>query len=115
MSESLDSFISTYVNAAEGYARCIMSGDAKKGDRFFDEIEKVFLSIRKLGDEGLDGLSGLLVHQSEGVRLWAAAHLLNYPRYHSEQVLKTIIGSGTVLGLTAEITLDQWKNGMLKY
>lgn len=107
--------INCYIEAAIGYGEGIHVGNSKLSDKHFDDIECVFNELKSLRSDGLDEIAKLLCHEEESVRLWASSHLLNYPKYESLKVLKTIKESGTILGLTAEVTLDMWSSGSIKY
>lgn len=107
--------IKRYIAAAEGYAACIRNGDSEGSDVHFDEIERTFSELKALGRDGLDQLAALLEADDEGVRLWASSHLLNCPEYGSLKVLEDITQSSSILALTAEMTLDQWRNGRSTY
>ncbi|MBT3200824.1 MAG: hypothetical protein HN350_13015 [Phycisphaerales bacterium] len=107
--------IEEYVVAAEEYGRCIQDGNPKGADKCVDVIEGAFVDIKAIGKEGFDELSSLLELDDESVRLWASSHLLNYPEYNSLSVLEKIKNSTTILALTAEVTLDQWRNGKVNY
>ncbi|WP_320043621.1 DUF2019 domain-containing protein [uncultured Desulfobacter sp.] len=115
MHNNIHNYIREYIEAAIEYGEGIQNGDTKRSDKYFDKIEKLYNKLRMLGDSGLDELSVLLNHEKESVKLWASAHLLNYSKYESYKVLEDIKDSGSILGLTAEITLDQWKHGNIKY
>ena len=104
-----------YVAAARGYEVGMEDPESDVADKYCAEVEKVFVAIKSLGDKGLEGIARLLNHDSEGVRLWASAHLLNYKQFDSLPIIQTIAQSGTVLSLVAEVTLGQWRKGALKY
>lgn len=112
---SLADLIGRYKTAAAGYAQAIETGDAEKSDKCFDEIESAFRKLKQQGRSGLAAISNLLESDHDGVKLWAAAHLLNYPEFNSLPVLEKLRASSTILAMTAEVTLDQWRNGQLKY
>jgi hypothetical protein len=114
MQNNISTLINGYIDAAKGYGEGICKSNSKLSDQHFDQIEKIFQDIKSL-DGGLDEIAKLLQHEDESVRLWASSHLLNYPKYESLKVLENIKNSGTILGLTAEVTLDHWKNGKIPY
>ena len=79
------------------------------------EFGCLFREITSAGSAGEDQLSQLLRHDDEGVRLWAASHLINRPNYHSSEVLQSIKDPDTVIALVAELVLDKWKRGDITY
>jgi hypothetical protein len=111
----LTELIRKYVTSAEGYGRAIETGNAEESNKCFDEIESAFKDLRLQGRSGLEAISSLLQSESDGVKLWAVAHLLNYPEFNSLPILEHLRGSPSILALTAEATLDQWKNGQINY
>jgi hypothetical protein len=115
MQNNIRVLINEYIDAAKGYGEGISNGNSKLSDQYFDKIEKLFQEINSLESSGLDEIAKLLQHENESVRLWASSHLLNYPKYASFMILEKIKNSGTILGLTAEVTLDQWRNGKIPY
>lgn len=102
-----------YSDAARSYGECILEG--QDSDQYFDAVEKAFVELKAYGKDGLDRIADLLRAEDEGVRLWASAHLLNYPEYHSLPVLEEVSKSQTMLALTAMLTIEQWRNGKIKY
>ena len=115
MQNNINERINGYIEAAKGYGECIHKGNSKLSNQYFDNIEKLFEDIKSSGSGGLDEIAKLLLHKDESVRLWASSHLLNYPKYESFKILEKIKNSGTILGLTAEVTLDQWSKGNITY
>ena len=113
--DRLEHLIVRYKTAAAGYAHAIEVGDAENSDKCFDEVESAFMDLKQQGRPGLEAVATLLGSDNEGVRLWAAAHLLNYPEFNSLPILEALIASSSILAMTAEVTLDQWRNGQIKY
>lgn len=107
--------IEKYAMAAEAYGKAIENGDARESNRQFQVVESSFKALKEQGAVGLKSIAALLSSEISGVRLWSAAHLLNYPEYKSLLVLEKLKASSSILALTAEITLEQWRNGTLKY
>jgi hypothetical protein len=112
---NLQKVIDHYIEAAIKYGDGINIGDGKLSDNGFDEVQRLFIDIKSFEDEGLERIAGLLQHKNESVRLWAATHLLNYPRFDSMAILNALQASTSILGLTAKITIDLWEKGELKY
>lgn len=113
--KNIDELLQCYATSAKAYGASIGAGDAKQSDKHFDAVEVAFENLKQLGRPGLEAISRLLDSEDEGVRLWSAAHLLNYPEFNALPVLEQLKRSPSILSLTAEITLDQWRNGNLKY
>ena len=107
--------ITRYASAAEAYGRAIKNGQATESDKHFDAVEEAFAKLKAHGNNGLRAIAELLESKDDGVKLWSAAHLLNYPEFGSLEVLERLKRSRSILALTAEVTLDQWRNGKLTY
>ncbi len=112
---ALEQLIQDYSAAARSYGRAILGGCTNKSDTSFDDIETTFGRIKETGKPGLQALSTLLESSDESVRLWASSHLLNYSEFQSAVVLEEICSSPSVLALTAQVTLDRWKQGYITY
>ncbi len=112
---NIQELINCYINAAIGYEEGLHDGDSSLADESFDEIERLFQEIKSLGEKGITGISKLLQHEKESVRLWASSHLLNYPEYESLEILEKIKNSSTILSLVAEVTLDKRDQGDITY
>ena len=107
--------IRSYSMAAIAYGKAIDSGNAKESDRQVQTVERAFAELKEMGRLGLTSLSKLLDSDDPGVRLWSAAHLLNYPEFGSLLVLERLKRSPSILALTAEVTLERWRDGRLSY
>ncbi len=112
---NLADLIRRYQLAAAGYAQAINMGNTVDSNKCFDEVESTFRELKQQGKPGLEAVSKLLESDNDGVKLWAAAHLLNYPEFNSLPILERLRESSTILAMTAEVTLDQWRNGQIKY
>lgn len=117
MSDKIDinKLLNEYITSARMYGECIKKGRFKESDKHFNSIEKTFFKIKYFKKQGLDKIAELLSSENESVRLWASSHLLNHPEYSSIQVLEGLKESPSILSLTAEVTLDRWRNGEINY
>lgn len=68
------------------------------------------------GEEGRMALLDLLNHPDPHVRTWAAAHSLEFAPDRAEATLNEVAQSDVgIVSFDAEITLEQWKKGELKF
>ena len=103
-----------YIAAASDYESALCSGDSRKANKAFARVESTYLSMKSEAKWD-EALRPLLNHPKEGVRLCAAAHLINYREDEAKAALLKIIANKSLVGLVAELTLDRWKAGDLKY
>jgi len=103
-----------YIAAAADYGSALRSGDSRKADEAVSRIESAYV-LMKGEAMWAERLRSLLGRPEEEVRLWAAAHLINYCEVEAKAALLEIIAKESVIGLVAELTLDRWKTGDLKY
>jgi hypothetical protein len=57
----------------------------------------------------------LLEDPDPGVRAWAGAHALELAPELGENVLETLAAEGGLTGFNAEMTLEVWRGGTLKF
>ena len=112
MNEQHKMFLDKLIPLAEQYGKGINNGDAKTANKACDRIcgllTETDADVRKIL------LPPLCAHKNGSVRLWAATYLFEEDEELALSTIERIIKEGTVLGLTAEVTLDMWKAGTLK-
>ncbi len=91
------------------------TGDYKKGNKASDLLTKIYAELRHRGLESQRALLPLLKDSNPGVRLWSASHVLEFSPSDGECVLEDLIPTGKLLGLCAQTTLEEWREGRLKY
>jgi hypothetical protein len=57
----------------------------------------------------------LLEDPDPGVRAWPAAHALEFAPELGENVLEALAAEGGLTGFDAEMTLEVWRGGTLKF
>ncbi len=91
---------------------CERLGDSRKEKREYRKIRSLYLFLKE--NQRLYELIELLDHENPYVRLWAAAYTLQISPQKSEKVLEELIPlKGTLVGLSASITLKEWRKGNL--
>lgn len=87
-------------------------GNSKTANYCYDKIKKVVSFLKE--NEELPKLSAFYNHSNPQVRLTAAAYLLPIFEKESLNVLKEVSKEENIIGLCAEMTIQEWKNGNLK-
>jgi len=102
-----------FERAAIEHVRSNENSDYKSANRNYDLIVKAVAFLKNRGEVGL--LSKFLSHDSDGVRVWAAAYLLPIQEYDAVKVLDAIAnGPRGIQRLDAATTLSEWQKGNLK-
>lgn len=102
-----------FESAAIEHARSSENSDYKRANSNHDVIVKAMAFLKNRGEVKL--LSKFLSHDSEGVRVWAAAYLLPIREENAVKVLEAIAdGPRGIQRLNAATTLSEWRKGNLK-
>ena len=95
--------------------RAINAGKPKDGNRMFDLLVAIRRELRARGVEAQRQLLGLLDDPDPGTRCWAAVSVLEFAPTEGERVLTEIAKlPDSLIGFSAELTLEKWKAGTLK-
>lgn len=113
-SASLDDLIAAYRDAAQTHGAATKSGDYKTGNKASDRIAAIYAELRRRGEDAQRELLPLLRDDDPGVRLWAAAHALEFAPDEGVHVLRALVQRG-ILGFDAKITLREWEAGRLRF
>jgi hypothetical protein len=93
----------------EAYEAC----DSKRANKQHDVLVSIRQELRQRGAEGRAAILSLMRSNDRGVRLCAAAIALRFAPEQAEPVLKELaVGLGTI-SFTAEVTLEEWREGNL--
>ena len=112
---TVDDLKNLYVNAAMSHAVNVADGNYKEANKQYDLLASVFREIRLRGKEAEDMLLGLLRHNEDAVKGWAASHALRFAPNDAEAVLVKLSESGKMpWSFDAEMTLKEWRKGNLK-
>jgi hypothetical protein len=112
---SAEKLVSAYADAATRYGRALSSYDFKEANRQADRISELYLALRRRGDEDRFALLPLLNHIEFGVRLWAAAHALEFAPELAEPVLDRLMRAKGLPSQIAAATLRDWHSGELHF
>lgn len=110
----MEDLIDQYVNAAYAQGHASESGDFKTANLNSDLVCEIAAELKARGTVAQEALLTLFQHDDPYVRVWSAAHSLNFVPAEAEQVLEKIASDGPgVFRLTAEMTLREWRAGRL--
>lgn len=104
-----------YAEAALAHMEASNKGDYRAANKAHDIIVSIYATLRREGYGAQVTLLPLLKHPSAGVRAWAGAHALEFAPEQAEPVLQQLAGEPGAVGLSAEMTLQQWKEGTLRF
>jgi hypothetical protein len=110
---SLDEVVSRYVEAAAAHHDATVTGDFERGNPQHDIVASAYRELRRRGSEKV--LLPLLEHANPGVRAWAGAHALEFAPDEGERVLEALTEEPGIEGFNAEMTLQTWREGTLKF
>lgn len=110
-----DQLVEKYRELSARHGRAIEAGNHKAANRDFDVIVAINKELRARGIEAHRELLTLLNDPEPGTRCWAATDVLEFAPREGEQVLAELAKvPRSLVGLTAEMTLRQWKAGEYK-
>lgn len=114
MKKSMESPEKSYVEAAVRFQEARDRYDSDTSNREHDKIIKIARKLRQQPDRGLSILSRLIAHENDGVRSWAAFHLLPLDEVNALKILKEIAaGPPSEKRFDAEIIIKEWNSGQL--
>jgi hypothetical protein len=112
-STALGDLLRIYAAAVHGEAT--EDGDYRTGNKEHDKLTAVCRELRTRGLKEQRALLGSLDHPDDAVRGWAAAHALEFAPEEGEPVLESHAAGESLASFAAEITLEEWKKGSLKF
>lgn len=110
----LETLIREYISCAISQGTYTESGRHKEANKSYDEVLSTFRKIRESSDSWQDAMIQLTHHAEPYVRLWSATHTLIIDAPNGENVLQELMVLPGMIGLSAEMTLIEWKKGSLE-
>lgn len=110
------SLIAAYRKSAERHGEATEAGDYVTANREAGDLAVIYAELRLRGLESQQCLLPLLCDPEDRVRLWAAAHALEFAPSIGEQVLAKL--AETTIGfvkMDANMTLKEWREGRLRF
>jgi len=111
----VQSLVAEYRASAVAQSVATESGDHRKANRHHDVIADIYRELRRRGRDAQAALLPLLDDIDPRVRAWAAAHALEFAPDRGQPVLNRLRSAGGVVGLNAEMTLEEWSRGSLRF
>jgi len=108
--------VETYAIAAAVHGEATESGNYRVANRNATIIEAIYRELRARGETALRELLPLLRDARPGVRGFAGAHCLLFAPDQASVVLEALASTPrSLVGLSAEMTLLEWKKGALRF
>jgi hypothetical protein len=111
----IDALLARYAEAAAAHRAAVDAADHRLANRHHDEVAAVYRELRRRGEAAQRELLPLLRHADPGVRAWAAAHALEFAPIEGEPVLTELAEVPKALGMSATMTLREWRAGRLRF
>lgn len=111
----LPQLLRLYERATAAHGTATEKGDYRTANREDETIAAVFRELRGRGIEAQKALLGFLDHGDPYVRVLTAAYALEFAPEQGEPVLTEISRSRGIPALNAEMTLQEWRKGNLKF
>jgi hypothetical protein len=111
--ETLKEVVTRYTDAAAAHYEATENGDHRQANPQHDIVAAAYRELRRRGSETV--LLPLLEDPRPGVRSWAAAHALEFSPQEGERVLEELRTGPGLAGLNAQMTLDTWREGNLRF
>ena len=116
MPATLRMLLSRYEAAASEHSRATVEARSPREiNRYHDVIARTYRDLRRRGLESQMALLDLLTNPDAGVQCWAAAHALEFAPDRGEPVLTQLARRNDLLGFGAEMTLQEWRAGRLRF
>ncbi|MBL8989745.1 MAG: DUF2019 domain-containing protein [Gemmatimonadetes bacterium] len=113
---SASDLVNAYAQAARAHAAATESGRHRVANRAHDDLGHLFAELRRRGPVGLATLAVRLDDAEPAVRCWAATHALSFAPERGAAVLEALAGGApSPLRLAAEMTLQEWRAGRLRF
>lgn len=97
--------------SAQAHQEALEEMEEERANRHAGIISQLRAAILREEDAGLQGLLGLLEHQSPVVAGMAAVCLLETCPDRALTVLRLLAGQGGMLGFRASVAIERWENG----
>jgi hypothetical protein len=108
--------IESYRHEAALHGRATDSGDSNAANRAAGQLARVYAELQRLGGDARRSLLPLLHDEDSSIRLWAAAHALEFAPSEGETALESL--AATAVGFVrtdATMTLKEWREGRLRF
>ncbi len=112
--EKIETLLEKYIEAAIKHGQASEEGDYKTANKQYSVLDKIYNTLKK--NDNLNELLKLIDHSNDHVKLWASSHTLQIePNIAKKILLKLREGPPSVVRLDAEMILEEWEKGNLKF
>ena len=99
-----------YEEAATRQWQALQDANSKAANTQYKRIIALWKELKDRGSEGQAALLALMANSHPHVRVWAAAHVLEFHPGQAEAELERLAnGPPSMIRLDAEMTLRQWR------
>jgi hypothetical protein len=109
----VEELVTLYEQTSAARGRSMMIGDSKSANKAFDEETAIRHELARRGEDALKLLLPLLKSSDPWVRYDSSAPALFFAPNEAEPVLEELTRQPRSLGVSARMTLQQWKSGKL--
>ena len=110
----MSSLLDDYRRHAADHGAYMIEGEADSSNESYDRLQEVFIALVRKGRR--DELFRLYDDVDSSVQCWAAAHTLEVDETRALAKLAHLEKSGVPhVGMDAEYTIKEWKNGVLRF
>ena len=110
---SIEELVREYEQAAAAHGQALTAGDSRSANRAHDRVATAYRELRNRAVA--HHLLPLLSSEDKNVRLWVAAHALEFAPEQGEPCLLELAARPSLLRTRAEHTLKAWREGTLKF
>ncbi len=100
-----------FAASTQAHQEALEEMEEERANRHAGIISQLRVVILREGNDGLQGLLGLLDHHSLVVAGMAAVCLLETHPDRALTVLRMLAGQGGMLGFRASVAIERWENG----
>lgn len=111
--KDIQTALEIFEKASVKHAEATEQGDYLTGNKCYQQITKAASFLKN--EHAISALQEHLYHPSTGVRLWAACYWLPVNESEGIEILQEIASKSGILSLTAEVTINEWRKGNLKF
>lgn len=107
--------VASYRAAAKHHGEATENGDHKEANKAAETIASAYRELRQYGTDAQREILRLITDPDPGIRLWSASHSLEFSQPEAEAELAKLANAKSLLGLSAEMTLKEWRAGRLRF
>ena len=113
--QNISDVVEVFVEASIKYGLAQEEGNSNMMNKQSRIIIRLRKELKKNSESGLKQLKPLLAHENDYVKLTVASSLIPLIPKEAENTLKELAMKRGLLGFEAQMTLQEWKKGNLKF